>query len=98
MSPKKSIAVKKLSSQAVTMQSWGDLFGVAKHGGVIPVGDYFVVVTPKNGFITTELYVSMKQEYDRFTPSVREPKVKKTVKAAPVRVSVVNEGGADLFG
>lgn len=97
MSPQKSIAVKKLSSQAVSMQSWGDLFAVAKSGGVIPCGDYFVVLTPKNGFIVSELYVSMKQEYQKFTPTTA-PAPKRVEKKQAVKVKVEKTGEVDLFG
>ena len=81
------------------MTYWRDGFNVMKNGGVIPVGDYFVVLTPKNGYLLTELYVSLDEAYKKFTPAVVERKVEvKKKKEEPVRLSSGSQGEVGLFG
>lgn len=91
--------VKKVASQGISMSSWGDGFNVMKNGGVIPCGDYFLVLTPKNGYILSELYISLDEVFTKFTP-VEKPQKKKEKKKEPVKTQLKTKvkGEVDLFG
>lgn len=78
------------------MSSWGDGFNVMKNGGVIPCGDYFLVLTPKNGYILSELYLSLDEVYNKFTPV--EKVAKKKEEPAKKMVETKSKGEVDLFG
>lgn len=77
------------------MSSWGDGFNVVKNGGVIPCGDYFLVLTPKNGYILSELYLSLDEAFNKFTPFEKAPKKEKVKVEAP---TVTARREVDLFG
>lgn len=80
------------------MSSWGDGFNVIKNGGVIPCGDYFLVLTPKNGYILSELYLSLDEAFNRFTPFEKAPKKEKPKEEPKPVLTAKSRGEVDLFG
>ena len=68
------------------------LYDVVKKGGAIPLGDYFVVIDPRQGYYLMELYVTLAEEYTTFTPReiIRKEKVIEDV-------DKVNKGKVELL-